>query len=251
MPTYWHRASGSNRISIPRCAKTGPDLTPVAPAFSQVRRFFLQHWVLGALSWFVHPAGFWTSRGLPCNRRVHEGRGFDPLAPTLARWAVAEVKVVWASPLRPCGVSVELARNQVNDRDDPSSLPRPLTVVGVLREGAVSKIPQPLPLGFVLHDFGTEWQAAEDDVGMLAQVVVPGWVLRRSPLRRDDYHSLAIAEVERGIPTPLTCPRASRLEQRRGKRPPGAQPTLRRRPAARDRDSARSPIRRRAPVASP
>jgi hypothetical protein len=55
------------------------------------------------------------------------------------------------------GVSVELARNQVNDWDDPSSLPGPLTVVGVLREDAVSKIPQPLPLGFVLHDFGAKW----------------------------------------------------------------------------------------------
>ena len=100
----------------------------------------------------------------------------------------------------------------MNDRNDPSSLPGPLTVVGVLREDAVGKIPQSLPLGFVIHDFGTEWQAVEDDVGMLEEVVVPGWVLRRPPLRRDDHHAIAVVEVERGVPTPPTCPRASRLE---------------------------------------
>jgi hypothetical protein len=32
-------------------------------------------------------------------------------------------------------------------------------------------------------------------------------------------------EVERGIPTGVTCSRASRLEQRCGKRPRGAEPT--------------------------
>ena len=45
-----------------------------------------------------------------------------------------------------CGSS--LARQQLNDRDDPSSLPGLLTKVGVLRVDAVGKIPQSLSLGF-------------------------------------------------------------------------------------------------------
>src|SRR2546421_3414162 len=74
-----------------------------------------------------------------------------------------------------------LARCQLNDRDDTSSLPGLLTKVGVLRVDAVSKLPESLPLGVVFHDFGAERQAAEHDVGMLAEVVVPGWGLRPPP----------------------------------------------------------------------
>src|SRR4051812_11473693 len=120
-----------------------------------------------------------------------------------------------------------LARYQLNDRDDPSSLPGLLTEVRVLRVDAVSKIPQPLPLGFVFHDFAAERQAAENDVGMLAEVVVPGWVLRPPPQRRDDRYPIAVVEVQRGIPTRLPCPCASRLEQRRGNRCRGTEPTSR------------------------
>ena len=63
-----------------------------------------------------------------------------------------------------------LARYQLNDRDDPSSLPGLLTEVGVLRVDAVSKIPQSLALSFVFHDFGSERQAAENDVGCLRRL---------------------------------------------------------------------------------
>src|SRR3954465_4719096 len=94
-----------------------------------------------------------------------------------------------------------LARYQLNDRDDPSSLPGLLPEVRVLRVDAVSKVPQPLPLGFIFHDFAAERQAAENDVGMLAEVVVPGRVLRPPPQRRDDRHAVAVGAVERGIPT--------------------------------------------------
>src|ERR1700677_4540928 len=109
------------------------------------------------------------------------------------------------SGLRVC----ELARNQAKDRDYPSSLSGLLTVVGVLREDTVGKIPQSLPLGFVLDDFGPERQAAENDVGMLAQVVVPGWVGRPPPLGSDDRHPITVVKIERGIPTCLSCSRAS------------------------------------------
>src|SRR4051812_27678309 len=120
-----------------------------------------------------------------------------------------------------------LARYQLDDRDDPSSLTGQLTEVGVRWVDAVSKTPQSLPLGFVLHDFGAERQAAENDVGMLAQVVVPGWVLRPATQRRDDRHPIAVVEVERGIPARLSCARAARLEQRGGNRCRGAEPTPR------------------------
>src|SRR5436190_22098751 len=62
---------------------------------------------------------------------------------------------------------------------------------------------------------------------MLAEVVVPGWVLRPPPQRRDDRYPIAVVEVERAIPTRLPCPCASRLEQRRGNRCRGAEPTPR------------------------
>src|SRR5215218_7104576 len=62
---------------------------------------------------------------------------------------------------------------------------------------------------------------------MLAEVVVPGWVLRPPPLGRDDRHPIAVVEVERGIPAPPPRPRASRLEERCGNRACGAEPTLR------------------------
>ncbi len=121
--------------------------------------------------------------------------------------------------------SRELARDQLKDRDDPFCLPGLLAVGGVPGEDAVSKIPQSLPVGFVLHEFSAERQIAENNVGMLAQVVVPGWVRRPPPLRRDDRHAIAVVEVERGIPTRLACPRTSLLKQRRGKRPRGAEPS--------------------------
>jgi hypothetical protein len=76
-----------------------------------------------------------------------------------------------------------------------------------------------------LPQVNAERQAAEDDVGMLAEVVIPGWVVRPPPQRRDDRYSIAVVEVERGIPTRLPCPCASRLEQRRGNRRRGAEPT--------------------------
>jgi hypothetical protein len=48
----------------------------------------------------------------------------------------------------------------------------------VEREDAVGMLPHSLPLGVVFHDFGVERQAAVDDVGMRAEVVVPGWDIR-------------------------------------------------------------------------
>jgi hypothetical protein len=97
--------------------------------------------------------------------------------------------------------AARLARYQLDDRDDPSSLRGLLTEVGVLRINAVSKIPQSLPFGFVLNDLRTVVQTAENDVRMLPQVVVPRRVLRPPPQRCDDGHAIAVVEVERGIPT--------------------------------------------------
>jgi ketosteroid isomerase-like protein len=71
-----------------------------------------------------------------------------------------------------------LARHQLNDRDGPSSLPGLLTKGGVLRIDAVSQRPKALPLGFVFHNLGAERQTPEKDVGMFAEVVVPGGVSR-------------------------------------------------------------------------
>ena len=56
-----------------------------------------------------------------------------------------------------CGAeSCELTRNKLKDRDDPSGLSGLLAVIGVFRKDAVSKIPQSLTLGLVLHKFGAE-----------------------------------------------------------------------------------------------
>ena len=138
---------------------------------------------------------------------------------------------------------------QLNDRDDPSSLPGLLTEVGVLRVDAVSKIPQSLPLGFVFHDFGAERQAAENDVGMLAEVVVPGWVLRPPPQRRDERHPIAVVEVERRVATWPAATRTAGLEQRGGERPRGAEPPRERASAGAGRASRRSSWRTRPPLA--
>src|SRR6059058_987260 len=123
--------------------------------------------------------------------------------------------------------AARLARYQLDDRDDPSSLRGLLTEVGVLGINAVSKIPQSLPFGFVLNDFRAVVQTAENDVRMLAEVVVPRRVLRPPPQRCDDGHAIAVVEVERGIPTWLPCTRASRLKQSRGNRCRAAEPTPR------------------------
>jgi hypothetical protein len=111
----------------------------------------------------------------------------------------------------------DLARNQLNDRDDSSSLPGLLAEVRVLGVDAVSKLPRSLPLGCVLHDFGPERLTAVNNVGMLAEVVVPGWVSRPAPQRRDDGHAIAIMEVQGGIPTRpgLSALRVSRAAPRR------------------------------------
>jgi hypothetical protein len=126
-----------------------------------------------------------------------------------------------------CSLKPRLARNQLDDWDKPSSLCRRVTEVGVLGVDAVSQLPQSLPLAFVLDDLGAERRAPVDDVGMLAEVVVPAWVLRAPSKRRDDRHPIAVMEIQRGIATRLSCSRASRFEERRGKRPRGAHPTPR------------------------
>src|SRR4051794_23109250 len=121
----------------------------------------------------------------------------------------------------------DLAGNQLNDRDDSSSLPGLLAEVGVRGVDAVGELPKSLPLGCVLDDFGPKWLSAENNVRMLEEVVVPGWVTRPAPKRRDDRDSIAVVEVERRIPTRPARPRAARLEQVRRDGPRGAEPTVR------------------------
>src|SRR5690349_17088958 len=70
-----------------------------------------------------------------------------------------------ASPLRDMQQPVvvrDLARGQLNDRDNPASLLGSLTEVGVLRIDTFSETPQALPLSFVFNFFGTEGQASKD-----------------------------------------------------------------------------------------
>src|SRR4051794_40595332 len=62
---------------------------------------------------------------------------------------------------------------------------------------------------------------------MLADVVVPGRVVRPSTQRRDDCHAIAVVEVEGRVSARLPRPRAAGLEQRRANRPRGAEPTPR------------------------
>jgi len=120
-----------------------------------------------------------------------------------------------------------LARRQLHDRDHPPGLRRLLAVARVLGEDTVGELPQTLALGLVLDDLGPKRQTAVDDVGMLAQVVVPGRMMRPSALGRDDRDPLAVVEVERGVPARPTGARTARLEQRRGERTGGAEATAR------------------------
>ena len=68
-----------------------------------------------------------------------------------------------------------LARKQLNDWDHPARSPGLRAEIGVLGVDAVGKVPQPAPLRLILDDLRTEREASEDDVGILAEVVVqPG-----------------------------------------------------------------------------